>query len=268
MFNITDDKQKALYQRELVRMMIGLENNLSKKIIPIIGRQYLDSAKLIESGITDIDQAIKDQSTRLVSTLKKQYIITATLFSDKVFDAFEELQKGTGVPYEKGMRDDFWSSIISWIKIYGAKKVVQINDTTRKAIKTVILKGVEAGKSYRKIATDLRAIKETASKVRSMRIARTEVHTASTKSMHDSVKSTGMKSEKEWAATIDERTRGVNIKDKFNHVRANGERVGMDEKFIKTGEPLDYPGDPEGSAGNIICCRCVSLFHILRTHRR
>jgi hypothetical protein len=265
MFNIVGKKQKALYQRELTRIMIALERKFSKKIKPIIGRQYLDTAKLVESGVVDIDQAVNDQSSRLADTLKKQYYTTATLFSDEVFNAFEETQKGIEIPQTKGMREDFWTTMISWIKIHGAKKVVQVDDTTKESMRTVILKGVSEGKSYKKIATDLRIIKESASRVRSMRIARTEVHTSAMKSIHTAVISTGVKSEKEWIATIDERTRGINIKDKFNHVRANGERVKDDEKFVKTGEPLDYPGDPEGSAANIINCRCVSLFHIIRS---
>jgi len=30
----------------------------------------------------------------------------------------------------------------------------------------------------------------------------------------------------------------------------------MDEPFIIGGESLDYPGDPSGSAANVINCRC------------
>jgi hypothetical protein len=105
MFNIVGKKQKALYQRELTRIMIALERKFSKKIKPIIGRQYLDAAKLVESGVVDIDQAVNDQSSRLADTLKKQYYTTATLFSDEVFNAFEETQKGEEIPHTKGMRD-------------------------------------------------------------------------------------------------------------------------------------------------------------------
>jgi len=30
----------------------------------------------------------------------------------------------------------------------------------------------------------------------------------------------------------------------------------MDQPFIVDGESLDYPGDPSGSAANVINCRC------------
>jgi hypothetical protein len=36
--------------------------------------------------------------------------------------------------------------------------------------------------------------------------------------------------------------------------------VGKDEPFIVMGEQLDYPGDPVGSAGNVINCRCTQIY--------
>jgi len=36
----------------------------------------------------------------------------------------------------------------------------------------------------------------------------------------------------------------------------DGVRVPLNENFNVDGEMLEYPGDPSGSAGNIINCRC------------
>lgn len=61
--------------------------------------------------------------------------------------------------------------------------------------------------------------------------------------------------EKEWIATADARTRPA-------HLAAHGQRVAAGEKFRiedpLTGavEELEYPGDPQGSAANVINCRC------------
>jgi uncharacterized protein with gpF-like domain len=59
--------------------------------------------------------------------------------------------------------------------------------------------------------------------------------------------------DKEWLATSDDRTRDA-------HADANGQRVGYDEPFEVDGEPMMYPGDPAGSAANVINCRCVVLY--------
>lgn len=59
---------------------------------------------------------------------------------------------------------------------------------------------------------------------------------------------------KTWIATTRlpsaERTRPA-------HLEADGQTVALHEPFTVGGEPLQYPGDPRGSAGNVIQCRCT-----------
>lgn len=59
--------------------------------------------------------------------------------------------------------------------------------------------------------------------------------------------------DKEWLATDDERTRE-------EHAEADGQRVGYNEPFLVMGEEMMYPGDPAGSAANVVNCRCVVLY--------
>ncbi|BDT39519.1 phage minor head protein [Streptomyces yaizuensis] len=54
---------------------------------------------------------------------------------------------------------------------------------------------------------------------------------------------------KKWVAVLDDRTRDA-------HREADGQEVALDEPFTVGGERLRYPGDPNGSAGNVINCRC------------
>ncbi|MFN2347650.1 MAG: hypothetical protein ABR616_18305, partial [Dermatophilaceae bacterium] len=56
-----------------------------------------------------------------------------------------------------------------------------------------------------------------------------------------------------WIATADDRTRP-------EHLSANGQCVETDEPFRVGGEGLAMPGDPSGSAGMIINCRCTILY--------
>lgn len=62
----------------------------------------------------------------------------------------------------------------------------------------------------------------------------------------------GVVEEREWLAALDDRTRD-------DHEDAHGQRVALDEPFEVGGEELDYPGDPSGSAENIINCRCSQI---------
>jgi hypothetical protein len=40
----------------------------------------------------------------------------------------------------------------------------------------------------------------------------------------------------------------------------DGQKVGINEMFIVGGENLEFPGDPFGSPGNVINCRCTLFF--------
>jgi hypothetical protein len=87
--------------------------------------------------------------------------------------------------------------------------------------------------------------------VRSDRIARTEVHGAFEHGSMSSMARVGVQV-REWLTASDDRVRE-------DHVMADGQRVAMDEPFMVGGEPLMYPGDPSGSAENVINCRCVAV---------
>lgn len=88
------------------------------------------------------------------------------------------------------------------------------------------------------------------------RIARTETHGAAESTTHDSataISNAGYAVQKEWVATEDKRTRE-------DHSDADGQQVDINDPFIVGGEALMYPGDPDGSAGNVINCRCSSTY--------
>jgi hypothetical protein len=70
-----------------------------------------------------------------------------------------------------------------------------------------------------------------------------------------------IKTFKEWVAILDRRTREA-------HVRADGQRVPVNEPFQVGGELLQFPRDPRGSAGNVINCRCVAVYNVSNTETR
>lgn len=55
-----------------------------------------------------------------------------------------------------------------------------------------------------------------------------------------------------WMTILDERTR-------IDHAIADGQQKFPEESFFVGGELLRFPGDPQGSPGNIINCRCSSV---------
>ena len=82
-------------------------------------------------------------------------------------------------------------------------------------------------------------------------IARTEIIRANNAPSNALYREWGIR-KKEWLATRDNRVRD-------DHRAANGQVVGINEQFEVGGEKLRYPGDPMGSPGNTINCRCTEL---------
>ena len=62
------------------------------------------------------------------------------------------------------------------------------------------------------------------------------------------------KTRKNWNAVLDSKTRAAHVQADFTYY-ANPIR--LNETFIVMGESLKYPGDPNGSAANIMNCRCT-----------
>jgi len=89
---------------------------------------------------------------------------------------------------------------------------------------------------------------------RSNLISRTETHRiASFANEQVAINMNIRGTEKEWVAILDERTR-------IAHSYAAGQKVPLEQSFIVGGEKLKYPGDPAGSAGNTINCRCAVIY--------
>lgn len=55
---------------------------------------------------------------------------------------------------------------------------------------------------------------------------------------------------KRWVTVHDDHVRAA-------HAAADGQEVPIGSAFLVGGEPLAYPGDPRGSAHNVVNCRCV-----------
>ncbi|MET7814203.1 phage minor head protein [Streptomyces sp. NPDC005395] len=61
---------------------------------------------------------------------------------------------------------------------------------------------------------------------------------------------------KRWVALHDPATRQLDDNVREAHRLADGQEVPLDSPFTVGGETLRYPGDPSGSPGNVINCRC------------
>lgn len=66
----------------------------------------------------------------------------------------------------------------------------------------------------------------------------------------------GIKLEKEWLATLDNRTRHA-------HAALDGQHVPVDEPFDSELGPIMFPGDPAARPANVYNCRCTLISRLL-----
>lgn len=246
MINITNDIAKQRIRVSLIRSMIVLENIFAKQLAPKINGQFIRAAYQVANFNIDIDAAIDETSNQLTEIYVNNYARIGDEFSQIIFNATMQ---------SKGLADDFWRAATVFFQWQAVRRAKLASDTTRKVIKNIIRKGFADGKSNYLIAKDIREKGSISSRVKARTIARTETHSAAAYSMRTSAKLTNMIKEKEWISANDSRVR---VKP-FNHNIT--ERVNIDDYYQNTGEPLRYPGDFMGSAGNVINCRCMELYH-------
>lgn len=162
--------------------------------------------------------------------------------------------------------DDLFQRLIEqYIEQYGAQKVQQILETTRKQIMSVIREGQREGLGIEEIAKMLREAIPEFSRIRSRVIARTETHGSSQFAQIRTAQQSTRPLVKQWNSVEDTRTRTFLEDDQYDHRVMDGERVALEQPFMVptifgTKEPLSFPGDPAGTAGNVINCRCTMTF--------
>lgn len=124
-------------------------------------------------------------------------------------------------------------------------------DFLKTNVRMEISRGIAQSLSYQEIA---RNIKNTTNVDynKTLRIAKTEGHRIQCESAYNvqvRAKEKGATIVKQWDSTLDSRTRE-------SHQKLDGEIVNVNEKFSNG---LMYPGDSNGSAGEVVNCRCALL---------
>jgi hypothetical protein len=212
---------------------------LSKAVQPVrdVIQHFTSTANLIEQAPKKIN----------VNAIRKGYLDlylgTLPKFAEQ---SYQKLKNAT----EKDDHlDDWWFEYTRrYVQYEIEDRIVGVGKTTENRIRTILSKAIDDGLSIDDVSDQLDelGLDEIISN-RSSVIARTEIINASNKGSIMGARSTRLNLEKVWIRTYDSRTRDEHTIE---------ETVPIDQPFIKTGEELDYPGDPSGSAWNIIQCRC------------
>jgi hypothetical protein len=258
---VTDQQTARTQWLEQVKLIRKSERRIAK----VIGQAYRAGLSRWQStGAPDIPVEIKrDLVAVLTRTWWDAGIVGGRMAVDQDKGAYPTLET------KQDEMTLFEQIMLQFIQRFGAIKVQQILETTRDQLVRIIDKGIREGLGQEAIAKAITEAIPAFSRTRARVIARTETHTAAMYASEEVAKTSPFPMNKRWISVFDARTRdfgeGDNEVDQFNHRAINEVTVGPDELFAvpKVGgsfELMTGPGDPNGSAGNVINCRCALVY--------
>jgi len=243
-------------RRKDYKQQLKLYLNLSKSLNAKLKKLFRKTARLAEQEYIQYEDMyylfIEDFSNDLYKILSSHYRSVITTASQRIIKQREEKAEG-----------NIDKIVDKYINENTASKVSQVSETTRQNIKRSVKKGIAEGMSVTEVAKEIRQ-NNGFKPYRATMIARTETHMAMSYGNNEISKTLGFRDGvKEWNSAFDDRTRSW-------HKAMNGTVVKLDETF-KVFTPLagggtaekimDYTGDSNGGALNIINCRCFTLYY-------
>ena len=235
-------KRTWLAQNRLREPYIKQFQNVLKNFFNTFGKKV--KIAYSNRSLIELDVELRKQSDQLKRIFRVQYITVASVFRDYALGRF----------FVKDFDDDFNAKLEEFIDLNTATWVTEIDDTTRKRIAKIIDKSYNDGLSTEATGTALRNSLIGMGIYRANLISRTETHRVASFANEIVAESMNIKGTvKQWIAIQDARTR-------LTHSIASGQQIALEGRFNIGGEFLKYPGDPMGSAGETINCRCAAIY--------
>ncbi len=144
----------------------------------------------------------------------------------------------------------------AWLKgkkVISSFKISKVNEVTQELVGRQLRQGLDAGEGLKDLTERVR-ITLGSNRARAQRIARTQTAGAVGSGRHAGMKAAGVEL-KGWLTSRDNNVRASHKAAEA----AYADGIPVDQPFEVAGEALMYPGDPNGSAGNIANCRCMTL---------
>ena len=246
LLNRSRQQEREEQSRLQDRVMRSFERSIRQDIAGVM-ESMLDGFE--RTGNVRPDDA---HAKRVRDALRSDYLATIQVFSNRILDAAEK--RAIGPRDAKANGDDLVERILQdFIAARGLDKISSdIAGSTLEQVRRAVARGRDEGLGSQQIADRVRSDVPQLARARAGMIARTETHSAANYAQDQAAKELGLPMRKEWIAAPAEG------EFRPEHQAADGETVAMGASFTVMGEALEYPGDPSGSAGNIINCRCAT----------
>jgi hypothetical protein len=235
-------KQQPLYERKAYRI-------IQKHVKRILNKIPVDNADLYNYEIL-INLNISNNDIFLM--FKELYNTIGLDYGNKINRTLEKTTKANILFNEYLLKE-----ILLFLSTDGGLKIESVKNTLIGDVINTIKAGLGENATVIDLQRAIYAIVEksqTFYKWQALRIARTETTASSNFAAIKTAQNSNLVLQKEWISVMDKRTR-------LDHFEINETKVELDEAFVmQSGALLQYPGDPNGTAKEVINCRCTIAF--------
>lgn len=250
-------------RNNFITQYTSVNRKLEEKFFPVVKKAIHAKvahfqAKLKEGGVDAARNYLHTDplNPKMTEVIIQLYTIVGKKHAQLNYSrlSHEQQQKGFGFNL------DWVNFVLHYLKRHLLDKVtLEINNTTRHALLTTLAVMINEGLSVDGMVD--RLDNWSYEQFQAARIVRTEVNRAANTGAKAQAETDKFQQVKEWIAIHDNRTRGNPVtgrKDHANHWALD--RVTVDENDVftdpRSGDTLDFPGDPKASAASTINCRC------------
>ena len=245
---INDPERMVKRQRVLVGMeayekeaLASWTEHLNKKEQRLL-RKYQAYAKSHDKGVSFED--VYDYELEREITRQRVLSILTRLVSQRGQQALEEIPQSQ---VDEFLIND--PAVMEWLENGANIESKLVEGTARDRIRAAIVQLSESGATVQEAATVISEL-FTMERTAAQRIARTESSRAYNYATAAANAASGIVEAQQWLTAGDEAVRD-------DHADADGQVRTIGEPFNVGEDELEYPGDPSGSAENVINCRCV-----------
>lgn len=256
---------------DLVEKTLDLMDRLEAEAAPAL-------AEILREGMTELAAASRTRQMILqVSPDFRRNLLTAlrNLWKEATTEGYSliVLFFSEGFKASERKSQEVIDLILgNYIGQYGQTQAQQILRTSEQQIRDLMAGGMARGEAAEAVYLSILDRIPELARLRSTVISRTEVHAAVQFASYQTALRSSIPLNKVWNSVRDERTRDfgeLGRISQFNHRIMDGTSAPLTSPFLVPNvlggvEPLDFPGDPRGSAANIINCRCVQSYERVR----
>ena len=262
-----DEQQRLRLWRNWVVSWAGIERGYKESMRQYFLRQQRILTAKLKKALAEVKDKsqTKDDVDRIVARVTfdltiengKIQVINQTFFGKGaelgIRQTLSEVSGLSGEELTEATEQAKRRPAIKASLLKSSQRITKVNAATQRRVAEQLSQGLEVGEGLNELSGRIRQTLGS-NRARALSIARTQTAGAVSTGRQAGMSHAGVEL-KSWVTSGDDHVRPAHTEAGSRYA----EGIALDVPFDVGGEMLMYPGDPAGSAGNIINCRCLHI---------